>query len=423
MAYTDTTGIILHLPTPGTREPAAIALLNENFVALAAHNHVTSGTPVGRLRSGLLADRPAFGTVGAVYVGTDTAALYVDTGAAWSTLLNTSSVAAVNGWTLTGVDHLTLGGTPAAAGRIRLTNNDIIGWRNAGGTADYQFYLSAVNDWTWNNGVANRMQLLSNGNLQINEGEIGVGMTPSAWHPDWRAVQLASNGAVAGNTANGGVYLRDNSYVDAASASRAIVAAAGGAFNMQGGAITYYTAPSVAAGATQTFTARLSITTEGVLSIMSAAGSNYLNCDTSVLFLQRGAGSAGRVGAVGDLELYAGSQAVVPQADSYFSLGKSGLRWASVWSSNGTIQTSTVAEKEHFTRLDPADALDAVLATDLYTFQYQGHDRWHAGFLAEEAHPLLCPDGATVSPQTTASLALAAIRALAAKIEALEGKN
>ena len=60
MAYTVTPNLPLNMPTPGTREPAQIALLNDNCVVLSNHDHTNGkALAVGRLRSGLNANRPA----------------------------------------------------------------------------------------------------------------------------------------------------------------------------------------------------------------------------------------------------------------------------------------------------------------------------------------------------------------------------
>lgn len=86
MAYSDTANIILHMPIPGTQEPAAIALLNENCVQIDAHDHTAAtgkGLAVGRLRSGLSAAQPGAGNAGSVYFATDTGLFYLDNGTAW----------------------------------------------------------------------------------------------------------------------------------------------------------------------------------------------------------------------------------------------------------------------------------------------------------------------------------------------------
>lgn len=49
-------------------------------------NFVVDGGLVRIMLAGTFANRPAFGTVGRIYVATDTGAFYYDTGSAWVSL-------------------------------------------------------------------------------------------------------------------------------------------------------------------------------------------------------------------------------------------------------------------------------------------------------------------------------------------------
>ncbi|HXI15690.1 MAG TPA: hypothetical protein VNM48_04905 [Chloroflexota bacterium] len=85
MASTTTTNLALIKPTAGTNEPASIFTShNPNMDKIDLHDHgATLGAPIKRIQSGTFAARPAAGNAGHVYVATDTAAAYFDTGAAW----------------------------------------------------------------------------------------------------------------------------------------------------------------------------------------------------------------------------------------------------------------------------------------------------------------------------------------------------
>lgn len=133
--------------------------------------------------------------------------------------------------------------------------------------------------------------------------------------------------------------------------------------------------------------------------------------------------------AAAALEVSAGGAGVswnnsglIPNINGLLGLGASAWRWSSVWCTAGAFNSSSVAEKEHFTLLDPQDALDAVLGTEFYSFEYgvmPGY--WQVGFLAEQAHPLLT-DGASVNAQSTASVALAALQAVANQMDVLASR-
>ncbi len=117
--------------------------------------------------------------------------------------------------------------------------------------------------------------------------------------------------------------------------------------------------------------------------------------------------------------------------------GALGARWGAVYAINGTIQTSSLDVKEHLTELDPELALKVALDTKIHEFQYKTPDGEggfkdrktakprrdrQVGFIAENVHPLLLVAEDGVNGQSTASVALAAIQALSAKIEALTAR-
>lgn len=84
MAYIVTDYMPLKMPIPGSREPAQIALINENSQTIAGHDHATGGgIPVAVLRAGLTANRPGPTQAGAFWFGTDTNLASLSTGTAW----------------------------------------------------------------------------------------------------------------------------------------------------------------------------------------------------------------------------------------------------------------------------------------------------------------------------------------------------
>lgn len=118
-----------------------------------------------------------------------------------------------------------------------------------------------------------------------------------------------------------------------------------------------------------------------------------------------------------------------PQNHNARTCGGNGNAWSAVWAVNGTIQTSSEAAKEHLHRFSPAAALRLARSTGVYAFRYKGDDgalrrHVHIGFVAERTHRLLTLDGKSASPQSTASVALAAVVGLGdelhARIAALE---
>jgi len=144
VAYIDTTNMPLHMPVPGTREPAQIALLNENCSVIDGHDHTTGkGIAMGRLRSGLATNRPAAGSAGNVYFSTDTGVFNVDTGTAWVQFLTSGGQATVTGWTL--IDPIvrdTIQWGPEGSGTIDATLT-----RTAAGTLELGGGAGATRAW------------------------------------------------------------------------------------------------------------------------------------------------------------------------------------------------------------------------------------------------------------------------------------
>lgn len=122
----------------------------------------------------------------------------------------------------------------------------------------------------------------------------------------------------------------------------------------------------------------------------------------------------------GDLILHANSQAVVPAVDAFVNLGKSGTRWATVYASTGTINTSSRKYKDPAGDLDPDVALAAVVRTPARRFRYKGTDRLQSGYYMEEADPLFTIGPEEASATNDAGILLAAIQALVKRVRYLE---
>jgi hypothetical protein len=425
MAYTDTPNMPLHMPTPGTKEPASIALLNENCVVLSNHDHTNGkGLAMGRLRSGLAANRPAAGQAGNVYFSTDTGTFNADTGTAWVQFLTSGGQATVTGWTL--IDPI-----------IR----DTLQFGPEGsGTIDASITRTAANSFQVNN-------------------LLGVRVAPGAWRTDLAAIQYGTTAAVMCDTAAGiANYLLSN--VLWGTTRKAIVANTGAILQFDGtSGLLFLTAPSVAAGADQTFTTRTQIAPNGTLTLtpatgqpplvmsMDAGGNSFKvqSAFTNQVWLQNdrsdgifvantgasgqynwafGAFAAGtvkmRLGNNGDLIVYpdsgtpgtgqgfkGGSNGLIvgpinpsgvghlsletgigggyagniyftarggtvsPSSDGANTLGGPSARWGQIYSTVASISTSHVSLKQDFAPLDSAACVGAVLETDWLSFEYK----------------------------------------------------
>ena len=120
----------------------------------------------------------------------------------------------------------------------------------------------------WGNAHARYLSLTptSGGTALVAMGNVGVGVTPAAWHTTLNAIQIGGVGTLSGWKAASTTELGDNTYYDG-TVRRALIAEAGVFLRLANGTASIATAPSVGAGATQTFTPRLTIDQGGNLGV------------------------------------------------------------------------------------------------------------------------------------------------------------
>ena len=96
-------------------------------------------------------------------------------------------------------------------------------------------------------------------------GNLGLGVTPSAWASGFRAMQVAANAALWGGTASGSgpTYLTNNVYFDGA--RKYIGTGAAAEYDQNAGVHSWFTASSGSANATITFTQAMTLDASGNL--------------------------------------------------------------------------------------------------------------------------------------------------------------
>jgi hypothetical protein len=117
-------------------------------------------------------------------------------------------------------------------------------------------------------GVSNslKMTLDSSGNL-------GLGVTPSAWNSSFKAVQSSAGSIVSQGTTN--FRLWHNSYIDSGASIKYINTASAAGYEMAGSEHRFYTAPSGTAGNAITFTQAMTLDASGNLGVGSTAPVGY----------------------------------------------------------------------------------------------------------------------------------------------------
>ena len=317
---------------------------------------------------------------------------------------------ATTGTTAWGIDPVVQasggGSPPAQSGAVRLPNaaEGTLAWRNAGNTADLPLTVNTSNALTFNGSplltqaVADPLYLsptegdavylkLTGGTLS---GNLGVGVAPPAWAASQRALNMGQSVALWGGAANVGGALGDNTYYDGTN-FRAVVAGAASYALVANGAVHVVTAPSVAAGAAQTFTTRLQVAQNGTVTLTPEAGQAALATPGTAGNWSLGHASGGapannfgltappgwvawRVDSVAPATTF--GTTVLPGADNALSCGVvPGGRWTYVASVAGALNTSLAEAKQAITPLSPEDALAAVRATDPVLFDYKPPER------------------------------------------------
>jgi hypothetical protein len=314
VAYIVTENIPLNMPVPGTREPAQIALLNENCVTLSNHDHTDGkALAVGRLRAGLEANRPAAGSAGNVYFATDTGRFYVDTGTAWVQFLTEGGQGTVTGWTL--VDPIirdTLQFGPEGSGTIDATI-----------TRTGQGALTIPGTLTLNADAGEPGLIVSKPSTAALTGA----------HPDWPYMHFGSNSLIRGQGAPGvgTLVMSINSIFKADSKGYAVVDGAATQVVIGGSGLYVYTAPTASAGGEQVMTARFSMDAAGGVLLNPAVASNALQVawpDAS-FYIARGSSTATntRLYSSHSMEIDPANNYFTPARDGVVALGAPNFRW------------------------------------------------------------------------------------------------
>ena len=111
-----------------------------------------------------------------------------------------------------------------------------------------------------------RMRIDSSGNL-------GLGVTPSAWGNTFNAIQIGARGSVWSSTSSGSTFLSQNTYYNAG--FKYIATAASSNYEQGGGGHYWYTAPSGTAGNAITFTQAMTLDNSGNLGIGVTSPSSF----------------------------------------------------------------------------------------------------------------------------------------------------
>jgi hypothetical protein len=151
-------------------------------------------------------------------------------------------------------------------------------------------------------GLTNTLLFQANGEKMRldSSGNLGLGVTPSAWRSVFRASQIGLGGAVAARTDNSAINLSSNWYEDSGGTDRYINTAAATRYLQFSGAHSWYTAASGTAGNAITFTQAMTLNASGRLQLGATVPGTF---DMAIL--------SGTDATANDLTLYGPSTAQI----------------------------------------------------------------------------------------------------------------
>ena len=96
-------------------------------------------------------------------------------------------------------------------------------------------------------------------------GNVGLGVTPSAWYSAYKAMQLGISSSLFGSTSGSAVWLNSNAYKNASNVDTYIATATASSYQQLFGSHTWFTAPSGTAGNAIAFTQAMTLDASGNL--------------------------------------------------------------------------------------------------------------------------------------------------------------
>jgi hypothetical protein len=220
---------------------------------------------------------------------------------------------------------------------------------------------------------AEKMRLDTSGNL-------GLGVTPSAWGSQWKALQINTGASLYGSST---YTIVGQNIVGQSSTDNYISTGYASRYRQSSGTHIWDIAPSGTAGNTITFTQAMTLDASGVLTVPNGVKPYQL------------IGSA-----VANNISWDGAQ-FFPQSDNTNSNGYPGKRWTVIYATTGTINTSDANQKQDISSLDDAEKRVAVAIKSLIK-KYRFKDavaekgdaaRIHIGAVAQEVQAAFVSEG------------------------------
>jgi hypothetical protein len=155
----------------------------------------------------------------------------------------------------------------------------------AAASADYAIGIESGNLWfsadtttagfKWYGGTTLVATLTGTGNL-------GLGVTPSAWISSWKAIQIGASGSLSSRTDVFGTLLAQNAFINTSGNNTYIGSAAASQYFQTAGQHQWFNAPSGTAGNTITFTQAMTLDASGDL-LLGQTSSAYSSANRRLI--------------------------------------------------------------------------------------------------------------------------------------------
>jgi hypothetical protein len=225
--------------------------------------------------------------------------------------------------------------------------------KDANGRANFHFALNDAAS-SANAGLSDSKMVLTY------SGNLGLGVTPSAWRSGTPAFQIGSTGVCLFADSGVAVGLGNNMFLNSSSQYIALREDLASRYQQYQGVHSWHTAPSVAAGAQLTFSTAMTLSAGGLLSVgtTNASGATirgqgatnanaYYYLDANVPF---GGGTSGQYSSVLGFALYTDSGARYnSQAEIRCISDGSYSGSLSFWTQNPGTYPNTITERGRFT--------------------------------------------------------------------------
>jgi hypothetical protein len=218
--------------------------------------------------------------------------------------------------------------TASTGGKVRISGNTDAAYGElifSSSNATYAAYGASISSYGDGGGVDSGALLFNTGRGGVRaekmrldgNGNLGLGVTPSAWYSNSKALQVGAAANIWASTSSSNAAFSTNEYLDSTATAKYIISSYATRYQQYNGAHQWYTAPTGTAGAAITFTQAMTLDASGNLGIGTSSLSYKLDVNGTTFIRGNTNIYSGTGGAVNSSLLYFGSAALTNAAAVY----------------------------------------------------------------------------------------------------------